>query len=123
MANRDELLKKVNTLFDNDPDAQASAVVINEPPLIMVWEDDKATRFVLHPPAGLNHSHYGMLVCDLVRHIANHFGVPESEVWYCVDEERRRPTTEVELSELPVREVAEFVTRSTSKKGNGNDNH
>lgn len=35
---------------------------------------------------------YGMLICDLVRHAARAFSVPEAAVWEWVDKERAKPT-------------------------------
>jgi hypothetical protein len=41
---------------------------------------------------------YGILICDLVRHVANAFEVNESAVWEWVDQERNRPTdTSIEI--------------------------
>jgi len=40
--------------------------------------------------------HYGMLIADIVRHIARAFKVHQYEVWEWVDKERHHPTTEVE---------------------------
>ncbi len=49
----------------------------------------------IHPAKGLDHTHYGLVICDLVRHVARAFRVDEDEVWKWVDKERRHPTTDV----------------------------
>jgi hypothetical protein len=47
-------------------------------------------------PEGRSHEEYGILLCDLVRHIANAFKVDESDVWRWVDAERFNPTDVIE---------------------------
>lgn len=44
---------------------------------------------------GYSYEHYGMLVCDLVRHIAASFQVKEDAVWEWVDKERHHNTTDI----------------------------
>jgi hypothetical protein len=66
-----------------------------ESPLVIMFREDKHIVCHIHPPKGWDHKHYGMLVCDLVRHIARAFKVEEDEVWRWVDKERRKPTTEI----------------------------
>ena len=41
------------------------------------------------------HEEYGLLVADLVRHVARAFNVGEEDVWEWVDKERRHPTTAI----------------------------
>jgi hypothetical protein len=41
---------------------------------------------------------YGLLVCDLVRHVASCFSVDQKEVWEWVDRERIKPTTDITSS-------------------------
>jgi hypothetical protein len=69
--------------------------VIRQPLIIMFQKDDGVVECRIHPPFDYTHQHYGLLVCDLVRHIAGMFGVHEDKVWYWVEKERRRPTTAV----------------------------
>lgn len=67
-----------------------------ENPLIVMFEGPERkviTRIQARP--GYNHKMFGLLVCDLVRHIAAAFKVPEAEVWEWVDKERKRPTTDI----------------------------
>lgn len=44
-------------------------------------------------PHDLGHDGYGLLICDLVRHVAAAFKVDEDDVWEWVEKERRKPTT------------------------------
>jgi hypothetical protein len=66
-------------------------------PLIIVYqqngEDDLTYRF--HAQPGYGHEHYGIMICDLVRHIAASFKVDEERVWEWVDKERFQPTDEI----------------------------
>jgi hypothetical protein len=108
--------------------AMDKPIIVGKNPLVIMWENtEEILCCALHPPEGLNHGHYGLLVCDLVRHIANHFGVPAGKVWYWVDKERAKPTTDISLDELRVKDFAEFVEHSSAptkpKKGNGNGGH
>lgn len=65
-------------------------------PLVLIVQDEGGkTQTYIHPPSDFTHAHYGLMVCDLVRHIAKMFGQPEEKVWYWVDKERRNPTTAV----------------------------
>src|SRR5436305_12925142 len=41
------------------------------------------------------HKEYGLLVADLVRHVARAFDVGAKDVWEWVDKERRHPTTAI----------------------------
>jgi len=72
---------------DRDP------IKITAPLVIMFKADDGNVVCHLHPPDDYDHRHYGLLVCDLVRHIANAFKVDEDGVWEWVDKERHRHTT------------------------------
>lgn len=65
-------------------------------PLIIMFEQDKKTVCHIHPAPDYDHKAYGLLICDLVRHVANAFSVNEEDVWEWVDKERRRPTTKIE---------------------------
>jgi hypothetical protein len=63
-------------------------------PLIVMFKQDDSVICHIHP-ADYDHRAYGLLLCDLVRHIANAFKVDEDDVWEWVDKERRHPTTEI----------------------------
>jgi hypothetical protein len=72
-----------------------------EQPLIIMFEEGAGSiKCHLYPSkSSKSHREYGMLICDLVRHVARAFDVAEEEVWEFVDKERDRPTTSItELS-------------------------
>ena len=63
-------------------------------PLVIIFESDDGVIFNIHPQ-GYHYGCYGLLVCDLVSHIARAFGVEEDDVWEWVDRERKDPTAKV----------------------------
>jgi len=65
---------------------------IADPLVVMFREPEGNVLCHLHPPEDWTHEHYGLLVCDLVRHVANAFKVDEDAVWDWVDQERHLPT-------------------------------
>jgi hypothetical protein len=71
-------------------------VVRIERPIVMVYEDGGATIFRIHKTEKTHsHKQFGMLVCDLVRHVAKALDVDEADVWSCVQQERDFPTTSI----------------------------
>jgi hypothetical protein len=64
-------------------------------PLVVIFRQGGQVVCNIHPAKDIDHRHYGLLVCDLVRHVARAFRVGEDEVWKWVDKERRRPTTDI----------------------------
>jgi hypothetical protein len=60
----------------------------------MFRQDDNVVCHI-HPDKDDSHRHYGLLICDLVRHVAKAFKVHEDDVWEWVDKERDRPTTDI----------------------------
>jgi hypothetical protein len=73
------------------------AVAIADPLVIMYPDPHDAEKVIcrLHPQGDEGYQHYGLLVCDLVRHVAKFYRVDEDAVWEWVDKERLHPTTEV----------------------------
>ena len=66
-----------------------------EKPLVIMFEGpDKEVITHIHPGSH-DYRHYGLLVCDLVRHISHAFEVSEASVWEWVDKERFNPTTDI----------------------------
>lgn len=66
-----------------------------ENPLVMMFRAPTGEVMCHIHPAEFSHEHYGILVCDLVRHVARAFKVDESAVWEYVDKERQQPTSPV----------------------------
>jgi hypothetical protein len=64
-------------------------------PLVVMFQQDGNLVCHIHPADGIDHRHYGLVICDLVRHVARAYDVSEDDVWEWVDKERRRPTTDV----------------------------
>lgn len=69
-------------------------IVVKSPLVIMFENEDGSVTCHLHPSDRCpGHESYGLLVADLVRHVARAFHVEEADVWKWVDKERRHPTT------------------------------
>lgn len=68
-----------------------------ESPLLIMFADQQGEVVChIHPSEHCpTHETYGLLIADLVRHVARAFKVTEDEVWEWVDKERRRPTTAI----------------------------
>jgi len=65
-----------------------------EQPLVIMFEHAGEIVCHIHPSErAKSHQEYGLIVCDLVRHVARAFKVEEGDVWEWVDKERRNPTT------------------------------
>jgi hypothetical protein len=66
-------------------------------PLLVVYERDEKVITEMWPSHTCDgYESYGLLICDVVRHAACAFGVPEAAVWYWVDKERADPTSDIE---------------------------
>lgn len=68
-----------------------------ENPLVIMFREPEQGNIVthIHPHENIDHKGYGLIICDLVRHVANAFGVDEDDVWDWVDRERYHHTTEI----------------------------
>ena len=66
-------------------------------PIVICYEQEgiEGITCVLHPPEHYDHRTYGLVICDIVRHVANAFNVHEDDVWEWVDKERHNPTTNI----------------------------
>ncbi len=64
-------------------------------PLVIMFEQDGNIVCHLHPRPTDSYRGYGLLICDLVRHVAGAFKVDEDDVWEWVDKERHHHTTEI----------------------------
>lgn len=67
-------------------------------PLLIMFQDDGASPNVIchiHQPKDWTHKHYGLVICDAVRHVAKAFKVDEDDVWKWVEKERYHPTTPI----------------------------
>ena len=69
---------------------------IANPLLIMFADEQGEVVCHIHPSKHCpTHESYGLLIADLVRHVARAFKVSEDNVWEWVDKERRHPTTKI----------------------------
>src|SRR5437764_11662621 len=66
-------------------------------PLLIMFADQRGEVVChLHPSEHCpTHESYGLLIADLVRHVARAFKVSEDDVWEWVDKERHHPTTKI----------------------------
>ncbi len=79
--------------IEKNPKAQTWEV---HNPLVIMFETPPDNAVVCHiNPGDHTYEAYGLLICDLVRHVAAAFQVKENRVWEWVDKERRRPTTKI----------------------------
>ena len=62
-------------------------------PLIVMFEHDGNLVCHLWPRETDTYQGYGLMICDVVRHVARCFKVDEDDVWQWVDKERRQQTT------------------------------
>lgn len=74
----------------------AKQMRISDPLVIMFREPGGNVVTHIHRPPDLTYEEFGLLVCDLVRHVADAYQVREDQVWEWVDKERRRPTTTIQ---------------------------
>ncbi|MGA2850778.1 MAG: hypothetical protein ABSE46_17405 [Terracidiphilus sp.] len=65
-----------------------------EKPFIIVFENDGKIQTHLYP-GERSYAQYGILIADVVRHVANAFNIHENDVWEWVDKERYKPTSPV----------------------------
>ena len=68
-----------------------------ENPLVIMFADQQGEVVChVHPSERCpTHETYGLLIADLVRHVARAFTVSEDEVREWVDKERHHPTTKI----------------------------
>jgi hypothetical protein len=67
---------------------------IHNPIIICFKNDDEMIQTHLYP-SERTYQQYGILVADVVRHVAKAFKVHEDDVWEWVDKERYRQTSPV----------------------------
>jgi hypothetical protein len=65
-----------------------------EKPLIICFENEGKIQTHLHP-GELDYKGYGILIADVVRHVANAFNVHENDVWELAEKERDHQTSPV----------------------------
>jgi hypothetical protein len=68
---------------------------ITNPLVIMYREPTGDVVTHVHPDETATYAGYGLLITDLVRHVALAFKVDEDDVWEWVDKERHHHTTDL----------------------------
>jgi len=71
-------------------------IIIKQPYFIMFKDEQGKAVCRIHQDDDSNYQEYGLLICDLVRHVARAFNVDEESVWEWIEKERDRPTTTIE---------------------------
>ena len=87
--------KRLHELLSGTSAGATDKPIMISEPLLVMFEHEGRVICHIHPPKGYNHKHYGVLVCDLVRHLARAFKVEEDEVWKWIDAERSEPTSDI----------------------------
>jgi hypothetical protein len=80
-------------------------------PLIIMFQSDEGTVCRLSAPEGYGHEMYGLLVCDIVRNVADAFKVDEDSVWEWVDKERHHHTTDIRHPTSARQWMQEFMAK------------
>ena len=62
-------------------------------PLVAITETLDGRTEIRLCPKDLNHYHYAMIICDLIRHTVAAFAVSEHHLFKGIKEEFSRPTT------------------------------
>jgi len=78
---------------------QTKRFEIRNPLFVTFQADDGSIVTHIYPPDGWSHKEYGLVLCDLVRHVAGSLGCDESDLWEWIDKERRNPTTTIERAQ------------------------
>jgi hypothetical protein len=95
MANETSKSQRTSRLLSGAAVGSAGNPFVLTDPLVVIHQQNGNVVCNIHPAKGLDHTHYGLVICDLARHVARAFKVGEDEVWKWVDKERRRPTTDI----------------------------
>jgi hypothetical protein len=66
-----------------------------EKPWLLVFDNDEGKVQTHLYPEARTFKQYGILIADIVRHVAKAFKVSEDDVWEWVEKERYRPTSPV----------------------------
>jgi len=81
--------------FQGNVTPLSDAFIIEKPLVIMFEDESNKVTCHIHPAEGMGHEAYGLIICDLVRHVARAFKVDEDDVWEWVMKERHHPTTKI----------------------------
>ena len=66
---------------------------------VLRQSDGKILVMLRQPEPNWGPPHFGLVICDIARHVAAAFNVHEDEVWEWVDKERAHHTTDISKME------------------------
>ena len=69
---------------------------IHDPLIVIYRPEEGGEAITLIMKSDLSHRHFGLLVADLIRHIAAAYQVREEDVVEWVNREMNHPTTKIE---------------------------
>ena len=69
-------------------------------PWIIVHQPEDKLETILAGPPDTNYERFGIVIADVIRHVANRFNVEEADVMNWVNREIDDPTTELTGSKL-----------------------
>lgn len=69
--------------------------IIFDPLIILYRQNDELMCNIVISDSAFTYRHYGIAICDVVRHVAQAFHVSEDAVWEWVEKERFHPTTSI----------------------------
>jgi hypothetical protein len=87
--------KRIGRFLSGAASGPPSSPMVLQDPLVVMFQQDGQLVCHIHPAKGVDHRHYGIAICDLVRHVARAYKVDDDEVWKWVDKERGRPTSDI----------------------------
>lgn len=87
-----ELLSSSDNKLGGSPD---NPMYIENPLMLLFGKDGKLICHI-HPRPKDTYKDYSLMICDIVRHLANAFKVDVSQMWDLIDKERENPTTAID---------------------------
>jgi hypothetical protein len=73
-----------------------TTIDIENPLFVSFLAPDNSTVTHVHVPPGWGPSHYGLVICDLVRHVAAALKCDEDDIFEWLEKERDNPTSKIE---------------------------
>lgn len=76
----------------------ADQPIIVKQPYVIMFKPEGSEKIITHlyrGPENMGYEGFGLLICDLVRHVAGAFEVDEDDVWEWIEKERLNPTTDL----------------------------
>ena len=77
------------------PKSLTDKMCVVSKPLLMVLLDDAGNTITHLYPENFDVRHYALLIADVLRYVALHFGADEDDVLEAVQREIEKPTTPV----------------------------